>query len=72
MHMCLHLPVSARRLPSKHHHVAGPPSSQSGQQDQQNQAQCPAVRRGRDVCGDAGPKASVAERGECTVLRRGS
>lgn len=68
MHMCL---VPARRFPSKHHHVAGPPSSQSGPQDQRNQAQRPAVRGGRDVCGNAGPEASVAKRGECIGMRRG-
>lgn len=67
--MCLHHSVSARGFPSEHHHVAGPPSRQSGAQDQQHQTQRLAVCWGRDVCGNAGPKASVAKRGECIELK---
>lgn len=44
--------------------MAGPPGGQSGRQDQRDQAQRPAVCGGRDVCGNAGPEASVAKRGE--------
>lgn len=67
--MCLHRSVSARGFPSEHHYVAGPPSRQSGAQDQQHQTQRLAVRWGCDVRGNAGPKASVAKGGECMELR---
>lgn len=57
----------ARGFPAEHHNVAGPSSSQSSEQDQRNQAQSPTVCGWRDVSGDAGPQAAVAERGEYRV-----
>lgn len=70
VYVCVSL-MSSRGFLSKYYYVAGPSGCQPGSQDQWDQAQCSSVCGWCDVCGDAGPKAPVAEGSKCVGLGKG-